>query len=151
PLDYYNRPSFLKSGPDQMVVAQGGGGWNFLPLNRWGDRSLTRSILSADRVPHLESAVMSRFLPRFKTSEVRLRPELVRDTLKESGSANPQVVPPRMRAADPKIPFRVSERREANVLQGAARRPAVALRPGNPSATATPEILPGRPRTVPGT
>src|SRR5262249_49016535 len=71
PLDYYNRPSFLNTGPDQMLVAQGGSGWNFLPLNRWGNRSLTRSILSADRVPHLESAVMSRFLPRFKTSEVR--------------------------------------------------------------------------------
>ena len=84
PLDYYNRPAYARYSYTNVAVNHYGGGWNFLPLNRWGERSLSRDIVRADRVPQLQGAVTTRSLPRFDARQVKVRPEMVQRIVREA-------------------------------------------------------------------
>jgi hypothetical protein len=134
PLDYYNRPAYVRSNYTNVTVNHYGGGWNFLPLNRWGERSLSRDIVRADRVPQLQGAVTTRSLPRFDSRQAKLRPEIVQHIVRET--------PPRrdmsLESAQPGSPqsggtsFRQSDRRERTL----SRQPeARSFKPDNTGST----------------
>jgi hypothetical protein len=108
PLDFYNRPAYVSLNFSNTTVNQYGGGWNFLPLNRWGDRNLNRDIIRADRVPRLQGAITTRFLPHFEERQARAQPEVVLQVVRNN--------PDSLRSVE-RIPkgissFRQSDRRE---------------------------------------
>jgi len=82
PLDFYNRPAYVSLNYTSSTVSQYGGGWNFLPLNRWGGKNLNRDIVRADRVPHLQGAIATRSLPHFDERQARVEPEIVQETVR---------------------------------------------------------------------
>ena len=133
PLDFYNRPAYVALNYSNVTVNQFGGGWNFLPLNRWGGMNLNRDIVRADRVPRLQGAVTTRSLPYFDGNRARLQPDLVQRVVRN----NPVPGDSATRITPGAGSFRQVDRRE---LAG----PRKVIRP--PSRT---EKVPGAPGDVP--
>ena len=119
PLDFYNRPAYVNLNYTNASVNQYGGGWNFLPLNRWGARNLDREIVRADRVPRLQGAVTTRFLPHFDERQARVQPEVVQQVIRNS--TDPQRPSERGPRA---MTFRQSDRRESAVPRRVTQPPA---------------------------
>jgi hypothetical protein len=140
PLDYYNRPAYVRYNYTNVTVNQYGGGWNFLPLNRWGERSLSRDIVRADRVPQLQGAITTRSLPRFDSRQARLRPDMVQRIVREAPARRD------LPAASPQtgeVSFRQADRRERTVpgqVGTRAFKPDNAGKQRSRTATSAPKI-----------
>src|SRR5262245_10973802 len=120
PLDFYNRPAYVSLNYTNATVNQYGGGWNFLPLNRWGGRNLDRDIVRVDRVPRLQGVVTTRFLPHFDERQARIQPEVVQQVVRNSSdSLRPSERSPRSLTS-----FRQSDRRELAVPRRITQSPA---------------------------
>ncbi len=126
PLDFYNRPAYLNVGVTNVAAGPYGGGWNFLPLNRFNDRNAPRLLVKADRVPNLQGAVTTRVLPRFSPEQARTRPDVARQILRDSGRYAFPLQSPERGSRQGLVSFRVADRREASLQRGEAnnRRPA---------------------------
>jgi len=136
PLDYYNRPAYVNNHITNVTVNNYGGGWNFLPLNRFSDRNAARLIVKADRVPNLHGAVTTRVLPRFSPEQARLRPDVSRQILRESAKHQYRMEALGTESRESLVPFRQADRREDRFQRQALtgrRSPA-----GRSSAPATP-------------
>lgn len=134
PLDYYNRPAYVRYNYTNVTVNHYGGGWNFLPLNRWGERSLSRDIVRADRVPQLQGAVTTRSLPRFDARQAKVRPEMVQRIVREAPTRrealleSPQPGTPQAGG----ISFRQADRRERALSRQPDARSFKSDNPGTP-------------------
>jgi hypothetical protein len=109
PLDFYNHPAYVSLNYTNVTVSQYGGGWNFLPVNRWGGRNLNREIVRADRVPRLQGAITTRTLPHFDERQARVQPEVVQQIVRNSidSPGSPDRIPRGLSS------FRQSDRRES--------------------------------------
>lgn len=87
PLDFYNRPAYQNLNYTSVAVNQYGGGWNFLPVNRWGGRNLNREIVRPDRVPGLQGAIATRSLPHFDERQARAHPEVLQQVIRNSSDS----------------------------------------------------------------
>lgn len=151
PLDFYNRPAYVSVNYTSATVSRYGGGWNFLPLNRWGDRSVAGEVVRADKVPHLSGAVTTRTLPHFDIRKIRTNPEVVQRVVRET-DAGPTASERSTESRS--LPFRLADRREAATPRkdaGFPRRSQDTVRPSLappfPRAGApqrVPESFPGR-------
>jgi hypothetical protein len=152
PLDFYNRPAYVSVNYTNVTVNRYGGGWNFLPLNRWGERSLAGEVVRADKVPHLSGAVTTRTLPHFDIRKIRTNPEVVQNVVRETGAGT--TVSERS-SESRSLPFRLADRREtaaphkdAGIPRQSQETVRRSLSPSFfPSAAAprrVPESLPGR-------
>jgi hypothetical protein len=123
PLDFYNRPVYLRAHVTGGAVSRYGDAWHFLPASRFGDRNISRSIVKAGRVPAIQGAVTTRSLPRFSPSEMRTRPEAGRRLLREAERTAPrqQIERPGASARE-RVPFRAADRREAARDRAPAKR-----------------------------
>ena len=120
PLDFYNRPAYLNLNYTNVTVNQYGGGWNFLPVNRWGGRNLNRDIVRADRVPRLQGAITTRSLPHFDERQVRVQPEVLQQVVRNSSDPrSPIERNPRGMSS-----FRQSDRRESTASRRVPPSPA---------------------------
>ena len=151
PLDYYNRPAYVSFNYTSVTVNHYGGGWNFLPLRRWGERNLYREIVRADRVPQLHGAITTRTLPHFDPRQARVQPGLVQKAVREV-SIRPEA--PRGHPTDAGISFRQADRRERGdnrKLVPSQNRPGIARRPSVPAPNQPGGMAPGPgvQRTVP--
>ncbi|PYQ13788.1 MAG: hypothetical protein DMH00_03685 [Acidobacteria bacterium] len=109
PLDFFNRPAYVSFNYTNLNVNQYGGGWNFLPLNRWGERNVSRDIVRADRVPELHGAITTRVLPHFDPEQARVRPGVVQRVVQQT-SPRPEV--PERNPGAGGVSFRQADRRE---------------------------------------
>jgi uncharacterized protein DUF6600/FecR-like protein len=135
PLDFYNRPAYVSFNYTSTTVTQYGGGWNFLPLNRWGGRNLNRDIVRADRVPRLEAAITTSSLPHFDERQARIHPEVIQHVVRNSS-----------------VPLRSSERtpREVSSFRQSDRRETGgAPRVSHPTASAKNGEVPGNEKSAP--
>lgn len=151
PLDFYNGPAYVNVNITNVTVNRYGGGWNFLPLNRFSDRSAARIIVKPDRVPHLDGAVTTRVLPRFSPEQVHTRPDVAQQVLREGARSQYRFELPERGNRQGLVPFHQADRREALLRGEAAQgRRSPSLRP-TPSAPAGPRGESGtkpRPRAV---
>ncbi len=142
PLDFYNRPAYVRLNYINTTVSQYGGGWNFLPLNRWGGRNLDRDIVRADRVPRLQGAVTTRYLPHFDERQARVRPEVVQQVVRNSSDP----LRPSERSPREMSSFRQSDRRESAASRRATQPPTrvgIGQRRGGEKPAPQAQIPPG--------
>jgi uncharacterized protein DUF6600/FecR-like protein len=131
PLDFYNRPAYVSLHVTNVAAAPYGGGWNFLPLNRFTDRGAARIMVRSDRVPNLQGAITTRTLPRFSPDQIRTRPDLGRQVVRDSSAHQFQLGPRDPGGRESGASFRQSDRRELAHWPGTRReRLAPADRPG---------------------
>ena len=151
PLDYYNRPAYMHANYHNERYDRYGGGWNFLPLNRFSERNLNRHIVKPDRVPNLDGAVTTRVLPRFMPDQVRTRPDAARQVYRDSARSQNRIELPERGNRQGLVPFRQADRRESALQRETAKeRRSPVVRPGD-SKLAAPRGQDGtnpRPRTV---
>ncbi len=150
PLDFYNQPVYVNVNVTNITVNRYGGGWNFLPLNRFSDRNAARVIIRPDRVPHLEGAVTTRVLPRFSPDQIRVRPAAAQQVFRESSRSQYRLEMKERGNRQGLAPFREADRREVQVREQAPRgRRSPSVRP-TPSVPGGPGVERGvKPRTSP--